>query len=88
MNNHATTPHMRRVTWIAVAVLFVLHQDFWFWNDRTLIAGFMPVGLAYHALFSLLAASVWALAIRFAWPAHIEQWADQEDAPHGKEDAS
>jgi hypothetical protein len=72
---------MKKLVWILVAALFILHQDFWWWDDRTLVFGFMPVGLFYHAIFSLAAAGVWALALRFAWPSHIEEWADALDAP-------
>jgi len=68
---------MKQAVWILVALLFVLHQDCWFWDDRTLVLGFMPIGLFYHACFSLAAAGVWALAVRYAWPTHIEEWADE-----------
>lgn len=81
-------PFMRRFVWIAAVFLFVMHQDCWFWNDRTLLFGFLPIGLAYHALLSILAASLWALASRFAWPEHLEAWADAADAtpsPRDKE---
>ena len=64
---------------VAAVVLGVLHQDFWFWDDRTLVLGFLPIGLFYHLLFSLTAAGLWALAVKFAWPTHIEAWADEED---------
>ena len=62
--------------WILFAVLFVLHHDFWWWNDRGLVLGFMPVGLAWHVLFSIAAAGLWLLALKFAWPQHIEEWAE------------
>lgn len=65
--------------WLTATVLFVLHQDFWLWNDTTLLFGFMPIGLAYHAAFSIVAAVLWFLAVKFAWPAHIEQWAEQDE---------
>ena len=68
-----------RSWWIvagAVVVLAILHQDFWFWDDRTLVLGFLPIGLAYHALYSIAAATLWAAAVRLAWPTRIEQWAD------------
>ena len=68
---------MKHVVWIAVVVLGIVHQDFWWWADKRLVFGFLPVGLAYHALFSVAAAVVWAGAVRWAWPSHIEQWADQ-----------
>ena len=49
-------------------VLFILHQDFWLWDNTNLMLGFLPVGLAYHVVFSIAAAVAWYLAIRFAWP--------------------
>ena len=66
----------RRAIWIAAILLAVLHQDLWFWDDRTMVLGVMPVGLFYHAMFSLAAGVLWALAVKFAWPDHIELWAD------------
>ena len=34
----------------AVVLLYLLHQDFWFWRDaRPLVFGFLPIGLFYHA---------------------------------------
>jgi len=62
--------------WVVAALMAVFHQDFWWWGDRTLVWGFLPIGLFYHALFSVVAAAVWAMACRWAWPVHIEEWAD------------
>jgi len=70
---------MRHIVWLLVLALFVLHQDFWNWTDRTMVFGFMPVGLFYHACFSLAAALVWLMAVKFAWPREIEAWADEQD---------
>jgi hypothetical protein len=69
-------PASRRFVWFLVLALFVLHQDFWLWDNKTLVLGFMPAGLFYHLVFSLAAGLVWALAIKFAWPTEIEAWAD------------
>jgi hypothetical protein len=57
----------------AIAALYVLHQDLWFWRAaRPLVFGFLPVGLAYHAAFCVASAVLmWALT-RLAWPAHLE----------------
>jgi hypothetical protein len=63
--------------WVAFWVLFVLHQDVWFWGDRTLVLGVVPIGLVYHVCFSFAAAGLWLAATRLAWPAHIEAWADE-----------
>ncbi len=60
----------------------MLHQDFWLWNDRTLLLGFLPVGLAYHAGYSIAAAALWALAVIFAWPSGLGgDEHDEGDAP-------
>lgn len=58
----------------AIAALYVLHQDLWLWRSaRPLVFGFLPIGLAYHAVFCLAAAALmWALT-RHAWPAHLDQ---------------
>ena len=67
----------RKAAWGFVAVVALLHYDFWFWGDTSLVFGFVPVGLAYQAAISVLAAIGWALVVRFAWPTHIEEWADE-----------
>jgi hypothetical protein len=65
----------RKWIWAGFVVLFVFHHDFWWWDDRTLVLGFLPIGLAYHATFSVAAGLLWALANRYAWPGHLEEWA-------------
>ncbi len=50
---------------IALAVFVVLHQDAWLWSDASLILGFLPAGLAYHAAYSIATAGLWALATRY-----------------------
>ena len=69
-----------KLIWTAVVVLTLLHHDFWLWNDRSLWLGFLPAGVGYHAIYSLAAAALWALACRWAWPDNIESWAE-----HGEE---
>tara|TARA_B100001094_G_scaffold296403_1_gene318567 strand:+ start:338 stop:556 length:219 start_codon:yes stop_codon:yes gene_type:complete len=60
-------------------VLGVFHQDFWNWDDSEFIMGFMPIGLFYHACYSLVAAVLWAFAIKFAWPKDLVDWAENDD---------
>lgn len=57
-------------------LLALLHHDFWLWDSTDLVLGFLPAGLAYHMLFSLAAALLAILAIKYAWP--LEQDADSE----------
>jgi len=53
-----------------VVLLIILHQDFWYWDDPTLVGGIVPIGLAFHACLSMAAAFTWFLATKFAWPLH------------------
>jgi hypothetical protein len=64
---------------LVFVVLAALHHDCWNWDRNTLVFGFLPVGLAYHAGYSLVAAAFWALVFRFAWPSRLEAWADERD---------
>ena len=66
----------RYVIYGLAVLLAVLHQDFWFWTDTTLVAGFMPIGLLYHALYSVAAALLWLAAIKWAWPTEVEAFAN------------
>lgn len=63
--------------WAGFILLFAMHHDFWWWGDRRLVLGFLPIGLAYHAAFSAAAGALWWLASRHAWPGHLEAWAER-----------
>jgi len=67
------------VIFIVFLVLAVLHQDFWNWDKADLVFGFMPIGLFYHACYSLVAALFWGVVITIAWPTKLEKWAEGED---------
>ena len=62
-----------------VAILFVLHQDVWNWDAaRPLVLGFIPIGLFYHASYSVASSLVLLLAVRLAWPRHLEEEARRD----------
>jgi hypothetical protein len=65
-------PKLKIWVFLLVAGLYVLHQDFWNWNDvEPLVFGILPIGLAYHVAYSLVTALVmWAL-VKWAWPGHL-----------------
>jgi hypothetical protein len=64
----------RALLCVAVAALYVLHQDLWFWRTaRPLAFGFLPIGLAYHASYCVAAALLMAALVRHAWPSHLEE---------------
>ncbi len=66
-----------KVVWGAVVVLAVLHYDFWYWDDTSVIFGFLPVGLAYQAGISIAASIAWALVMWNDWPDEVEEWASE-----------
>jgi hypothetical protein len=78
---------MRNKVVLSLLVLgvFLLHQDFWNWRKSDLVLGFLPVGLAYHAAYSILAAILMAVLVKFAWPAELgrveSELADENKTP-------
>ena len=64
---------------VAVVALYVLHQDFWFWRTaRPLIFGFIPIGLFYHACYSVAAALLMWLLVKYAWPSQLEHEVEEQ----------
>lgn len=63
---------------LAVAALYILHQDIWNWRTAyPLVFGFVPIGLFYHACFAVASSLLMWLLVTFAWPAHLERDVDQ-----------
>ncbi len=58
---------------LVTAALYVLHQDLWFWREaRPLVFGFLPIGLFYHAAYTIAASGLLWMLVRLHWPAHLE----------------
>jgi hypothetical protein len=55
-----------------VLLLIILRQDHWFWEDGTMVFGFMPMGLFYQACISIAASITWLIATQIAWPENLE----------------
>ena len=53
-------------------VLAVLHQDFWWKADPTLVFGVLPISLAYHVGWTFLVAFGWFLVGKFCWPVGLD----------------
>ena len=64
---------------VVIVVMVALHQDSWFWSSRRLIFGFLPIGLAYHVCYSILASLVMVFLVRYAWPSHLERLEPHHD---------
>ena len=58
---------------LLVLVVYALHQDYWNWNSAELVFGVLPIGLAYHAGYSIMAAILMGVLVRFAWPEQLER---------------
>lgn len=56
-----------------VLIVAALHHDWWNWTNKSLVLGFLPMGLAYHIGYALLASFTMLLLIKFAWPKHLEE---------------
>lgn len=58
---------------LVVVVLYVLHQDIWFWRTaQPVVFGFLPIGLFYHICYTLAVVVVMWLLVRLAWPVELE----------------
>jgi hypothetical protein len=75
---------------ILVIALYLLHQDFWFWRTaQPLVFGFLPIGLFYHACFTVATALLMWLLVKQAWPEHLEDGqGDWETGGLGEEEMS
>jgi hypothetical protein len=59
---------------LAIAVLYALHQDVWFWRTaHPLVFGFLPIGLAYHGAYCIAAAVLMWVLTRVGWPHHLDE---------------
>lgn len=59
---------MRYFVAVCVVLLLVAHQDYWNWDNTTLVFGFLPGTLAWHMGVSVAASVVWLIAVKFCWP--------------------
>jgi hypothetical protein len=76
----------RILLFVAIAAVYLLHQDAWFWNTaRPLVFGILPMGLAYHAAYCLLAAAMMWVLTKTAWPAHLDDREERSGAKGPRE---
>ena len=58
---------------LGISAVYLVHQDFWNWTRvEPLLFGFLPIGLWFHAAYSLLASALMWLLVKFAWPRSLE----------------
>jgi len=69
---------MNVVAVVVVAVFYALHQDVWFWREaRPLVFGFLPIGLFYHAAYTVGCALLLWLLVKITWPGHLDSSSDE-----------
>ena len=61
----------RLLLYLLWVLLYLLHNDLWFWDDPQLLLG-LPIGLLYHIGFCLAAALMMALLVNYAWPSELD----------------
>lgn len=59
--------------WLSVVllVLYLLHNDLWYWTDARLVLG-IPIGLFYHIAFCVAASLMMTAFVKLGWPSHLE----------------
>lgn len=81
IRNKSESPKFKRVPlaicFAALILLFLLHNDFWFWHDARLISG-LPVGLLYHIAYCIGASVLMYALVRYAWLENLEVDAREE----------
>ena len=65
--------------WLFFLLMLFLHQDFWNWSTEAISFLGMPIGLFYHAIFSIACSLLGAWAVIRAWPEKWEKYADVND---------
>jgi Protein of unknown function (DUF3311) len=72
-HGRASTRIKRILLVLGISAVYLVHQDFWNWTRvEPLLFGFLPIGLWYHAAYSLLASALMWLVVKFAWPRSLE----------------
>jgi hypothetical protein len=72
-----------RLIALVTGLVYLLHQDFWFWRTaRPLVFGFLPIGLFYHAVYTVaISVFMWYL-VRRCWPSHLEDANERQRVSH------
>lgn len=71
------TPAIAALLVFGVVLILFLRHDYWNWNSvGPKLLGFIPVGLWWQVLVSLLASGVMWLLVHFAWPGWLEEEAE------------
>ena len=70
---------VRRLLYLGLLVLYLLHNDLWLWNDPRIVLG-LPIGLLYHIGFCLAATGLMILLVNYAWPSELDAEDEEQTA--------
>lgn len=62
---------IRAGLYVALLLVWVLHNDLWLWDDPGLVLG-LPIGLVYHVGYTVVVSSLMFVLARWAWPTRLE----------------
>lgn len=68
---------IRGLLYAALALMILLHNDLWFYDDGSLVLG-LPVGLAYHIGYCVASSLLMLLFVKLAWPPALDAQDDDE----------
>lgn len=78
MKSISAKPNMK-MFWFFFLLMLFLHQDFWNWSSQNPSLLGIPVGLFYHAIFSIACSLLGAWAVIRAWSEQWEKYAEEVD---------
>lgn len=67
-----STSNVRKLLYLAVFVLYVMHNDLWLWHDPSIVMG-LPIGLLYHVAYCAAAIVMMILLVNLAWPTQYDE---------------
>jgi hypothetical protein len=72
-NQKSCSPAKAFLLFLLIIAVYAAHQDLWNWRKSDpMIFGFLPIGLAYQAGYSIACAVLMAILVKTAWPTHLE----------------
>lgn len=70
---------VRRLLYLGLLLLYLLHNDLWLWDDPRIVCG-LPIGLLYHIGFCGAAAGLMVLLVHYAWPSELDAEGEEQSA--------
>ncbi|QDU61379.1 hypothetical protein Pan216_22350 [Planctomycetes bacterium Pan216] len=64
---------MKAILLAGLPVLYLLHQDWFFWNDPRMLFGIFPAALAYQLGYTLVVCGWMTALVLFAWPKDADE---------------